>query len=71
MQRGESRDYWYLAWDLGPHHMEIELHDDGKFEWFYKNRETNQLAGSEDGDVPFGVDFCKFMQLLERDSTTV
>lgn len=38
---------FFMSWSRGPHYCEIELTADGSIEWFYKNRETRDLAGTE------------------------
>jgi hypothetical protein len=37
-----------LAWDQGRHYVEIDVCPDGQLEWFYRDRETNELDGTED-----------------------
>ena len=43
-----------LVRDRGDHHLSIEVRDDGSLEWFYRNRETGYVSGSDDFD---GVDY--------------
>lgn len=38
----------HLAWDSGPHHFDVDVHPDSSFDWFYLDRSTNALAGTED-----------------------
>jgi hypothetical protein len=38
----------HLAWDNGPLHLEVDLFQDGTIEWFYRNRKTNELDGTDD-----------------------
>ena len=38
---GVDGDEVFLAWDLGEHHAEIEIFDDGRVEFFYRNRRTH------------------------------
>lgn len=45
----EDGHYIYiLAWDNEEHHVEIEITNNGGLDWFYRNRKTDELAGSED-----------------------
>ena len=37
-----------LYWDRDEHHFNIDVEKDGSFEWFYMNKETGFIAGSED-----------------------
>ena len=37
-----------LAWDAGRFYLEIEVRRDGKLEWFFRDRKTNYLAGTEE-----------------------
>ncbi|EKD93558.1 MAG: hypothetical protein ACD_28C00116G0002 [uncultured bacterium] len=37
-----------LAWDLGQFYLEIEVRRDFGLEWFYRDRVTNDLDGTED-----------------------
>ncbi|MBF0547748.1 MAG: hypothetical protein HQM08_25135 [Candidatus Riflebacteria bacterium] len=37
-----------LAWDAGRFYLEIEVRKDCKLEWFFRDRDTNQLDGTED-----------------------
>jgi len=36
-----------LVWDRGSHHIDIDIYQDGTFEWFYSNRLTNAFYGDE------------------------
>lgn len=38
----------HLAWDHGQHHLDVDLFPDGTFEWFYRNRSTNELDGTDE-----------------------
>ncbi len=37
-----------LVWDRGEHHVDVDIHPTGTFEWFYSNRATNAMDGQED-----------------------
>jgi hypothetical protein len=37
-----------LAWDNGIHYVEAEVHPNGTMDWFYRNRATNEVDGTED-----------------------
>lgn len=37
-----------LAWDAGRFYLEIDVRADGKLEWFFRDRDTNTLDGTED-----------------------
>lgn len=37
-----------LAWDKGRHYVEVDILPDGRLEWFYRDRETNELDGTEE-----------------------
>jgi hypothetical protein len=36
-----------LAWDDGEHYLEIEVLPDARFHWYFRDRLTNQTAGTE------------------------
>lgn len=35
----------FMSWDVGPHHLEVEVETGKPSEWFYRNRVTGELAG--------------------------
>ncbi len=37
-----------FAWDNKDNYLDIEVFPDATFEWFYRNRNNNTLAGSEE-----------------------
>lgn len=41
----------HLAWDRDQHHLDVDLFPDGSFEWFYRNRLTDELDGTDEGRV--------------------
>jgi hypothetical protein len=53
-----------MAWDKGPHHLEVELQPSGLFDWFYLNRATDELAGEE--DLPIGTVSASMIQRLRQ-----
>jgi hypothetical protein len=45
----------YLYWNNDPgrrHYMEIEISEDGRIGWFYKDRATGLYDGSDNDDQP-------------------
>lgn len=40
-----------FAWDDGPHHLDIDLMEDGKLEWFYRHRDSGEHYGDENMDA--------------------
>ncbi len=44
----------HLAWDREQHHLDVDLFPDGSFEWFYRNRLTDELDGTDESRV-FGM----------------
>lgn len=48
----EENCFW-MAWDAGKLHLDLEIGKDGKFDWFFRNRETSDYAGNDnDSDEP-------------------
>lgn len=37
-----------MTWDLGRHHFEIDATSEGRYDWFYMDRESETRAGEED-----------------------
>lgn len=37
-----------MTWDSGPHHFEIEILADGRYDWFYLDRSSGERLGEED-----------------------
>lgn len=37
-----------MTWDSGPHHFEIEGFPDGRYDWFYLDRNSGERIGEED-----------------------
>jgi hypothetical protein len=42
-----------MTWDKGRHHFEIDVMPDGKYDWFYMDRESEARASQEDIQVGF------------------
>lgn len=37
-----------LAWENGRHYFDVEIYPDGSLEWFYRDRESGEVEGTED-----------------------
>jgi hypothetical protein len=37
-----------LSWDSGRHYVDIDIHPDGSLAWFYRDRTTGALDGTEE-----------------------
>jgi hypothetical protein len=37
-----------MCWNYERRLMEIDVYEDGRYQWFFKNRETGEVAGSEE-----------------------
>lgn len=42
----EIIDPAYLSWDRDEHHFDLEIEPSG-YEWFYRNRKTDEIDGSD------------------------
>jgi len=40
-----------LAWDAGRFYVEIDVRPSGELEWFFRDRVSNELAGTEDDAI--------------------
>lgn len=40
-----------LAWDTGRHYVEVDILPDGTQEWFYRDRKTNVLDGTDEPEA--------------------
>lgn len=40
----------FFGWDKGRHHLELELIPDQPAEWFYRDRETEEIWGEDQND---------------------
>ena len=36
-----------MVWDHGVHHLQVEVHDDGHYDWFYRHRTTGRLESQD------------------------
>ena len=36
-----------MLWDRDRHHLEVEIYEDGTYDWFYRDRETESYLGDE------------------------
>lgn len=58
MQRRADGKGWNLYWDDGAILLEVELMDNGRIGWFWKDRTTGQVEGSaEDDETEFSEQF--------------
>lgn len=46
----QENDGFQFAWDKDEHHLDIDILSNESVEWFYRNRETNKIDGTEDGE---------------------
>lgn len=53
-----------LSWDNGDHHVDVEVFDGGRLEWFYSHRSTGEHDG-EEGALEDGVPL-RFVPFLRR-----
>ena len=53
-----------MVWDRGPHHLQIEVFPGGRFDWFYRDRDTERLQSGE--NLALGSYPVLLMELLER-----
>ncbi|MGH9322443.1 MAG: hypothetical protein ACRD3V_21480 [Vicinamibacteria bacterium] len=40
-----------MVWDRDHHHLEIEVFPSGRYDWFYRDRQTERYWGEEDCTV--------------------
>jgi len=40
-----------LSWDSGRHYLDIDVYPDGSLAWFYRDRTTGELNGTEDNTL--------------------
>lgn len=40
-----------MVWDKGRHHFELEVSPSGRYDWFYRDRQTDNYWGAEDRTV--------------------
>ena len=64
-------DSFILTWDQGRYHFEVEIFRVGRFEWFYRDRETDDCEASE-GNLKQAVSAAKmYLRRLSRTTTTM
>lgn len=58
----------HLAWDVGHHHVDVDVLSDGSLEWFYRDRSSEILDGTEDacGASPAPVALVTRLALVAR-----
>lgn len=57
----------HLAWDAEQHHIEVDLFSDGSFDWFYRNRLTDEIDGTrEDRASGMPEDLARRIRLVAR-----
>ena len=63
---GRSDLGFVLAWDRAEHHLDVDLQDDGTFEWFYSNRRTDYCEGQEglSRDQPLPGSFLQYLKYV-------
>lgn len=47
----EDEDIIQFYWSQDEHHIDVDIFHDGSFEWFYRNRNTNETDSGEQRDV--------------------
>lgn len=57
-------DGFRMVWDRGPHHLQVEVLPGGRYDWFYRDRDTEKLQ-SEEG-LPWGDYSTLFEALIDR-----
>jgi hypothetical protein len=53
-----------MVWDRGPHHLQIEVFPGGRYDWFYRNRDTEGLQSEE--NLALGSYPVVLRELLQR-----
>lgn len=53
-----------MTWDRGPHHFEIEVLSNGRYDWFYLDRTSGERLGED--DHPLGTFSAEMMSRLRR-----
>jgi hypothetical protein len=53
-----------MAWDMVPHHFEVELQPGGLFDWFYLDRATDRIEGEQ--DLTIGYVAPSMIELLRK-----
>lgn len=57
-----------FAWDIGDHHLDIELYYDNHIEWFYRNRDTDECIDGECTLTCITVDILSKLYLITSKS---
>lgn len=52
-----------MTWDRGPHHFEIEVLPNGRYDWFYLDRTSGERLGEEE---PLGAFSAEMVSYLRR-----
>ncbi|TXH18523.1 MAG: hypothetical protein E6R03_01940 [Hyphomicrobiaceae bacterium] len=52
----------FMSWDNGHHHLEAEVEIGKPNEWFYRNRDTGEIAGDTFGDSSWEAYFERLAQ---------
>lgn len=63
---GQYQHAFQLAWDNNEHHFDIDITSSGGIEWFYRNRKTDEIAGSEDIETGFSDALKERLRLVAR-----
>lgn len=53
-----------MVWDRGPHHLQIEVLTESRYDWFYRNRDSGMKQFEE--DLAVGVYSPAFDEILDR-----
>lgn len=53
-----------MTWDHGPHHFEIEVFPDGRYDWFYLDRTSGERLGQD--EHPLGTFSAEMVSRLRR-----
>lgn len=62
-----------MVWDNERHHLEFEVSPSGRYDWFYRDRETDRYTGAEDSAIGnYSPELREKVRLLwpERQKTT-
>ncbi len=52
----EHQECWVIAWNTHDKYLEVELRPDKTINWFYRDRQNNETAGTEEPVPPFPDD---------------
>jgi hypothetical protein len=59
-----TEDGFRMVWDRGPHHLQIEVFPGGRYDWFYRDRDTETVQSEE--SLTLGSYPARLAELLER-----